>query len=90
MIREGRVCGIGYFDILDWTWGEVQEYVSCYYERERRRYQNLSVIAAAQAHVICRTLASGGEINAVEDFPYWTEDEKVEAKIARLKKSFMR
>lgn len=90
MIREGRICGIGFFEIFDWTWGEVQEFVSCVYEKERRLYQNLSIIAARHAGLVTRILSQGGQIDVPEEFPFWTEEERTELRIARLKRSLMR
>ena len=59
--------------------------MACYYERERRLYKNLSIIAARHAHVVCRTFSEGGKIEPTEDFPYWTQEERNEAKLARLR-----
>lgn len=90
MIREGRIAGIDFFDIYNWTWGEVQEFVLCRNERMKDLYKNLSIIAARHAHVVCRIITEGGKVNVIEDFPYWSEEEKTEARLAMLKASFMR
>lgn len=90
VIHEGRVCGIDFWDILNWTWGEVQEYVSCFYERERNLYKNLSTIAARQSILTCRLISSGGTVEIAEEFPFWTDEERKEMKLQRLKRSLMR
>ena len=62
----------------------------CRNERMKDLYKNLSVIAARHAHVVCRTITEGGKVNVIEDFPYWSEEEKKEARLAQLTASFMR
>ena len=85
------MAGIDFFGILDWTWGEVQEYVKCYYDRERRHNQHLAYIATRHAALVCRILAKGGSIDTVKEFPlFWTQEERRDAFINRLKSSHKR
>lgn len=87
MLREGRICGIGFFEILDWTWGEVNEFVSCCYERDRRMYKNLSMISAKTAEYVV-AIKNGHKVDPMNDFPFWTDEERKEARIEKLKRSF--
>lgn len=86
MIREGRICGIGFFEVLDWTWGEVNEFVSCVYEKERRMYKNLAMIASKAAEYVV-AIKNGHRIDPTQDFPYWTEEEHAEMRIEKIKRS---
>ena len=66
------------------TWGEVNDYVEGFYEKERRQYQHLSLIAFKTAELTIRFL-NGGEIHLEEEFPYWTAEERTALRIERLK-----
>ena len=84
-MKEGRICGLDYFDIYDMTWGEINDYVETFYEKERRQYQNLSLIAFKTAELTIRFL-NGGQIQMEEEFPYWTDEERTALRIERLKR----
>lgn len=59
----------------------MQEYVTCTLERERRHNQDLSVIAYKISEWAARMISGkGGEVDLVGEMPFWTEEEKVEAK----------
>jgi hypothetical protein len=89
VIREGRISGIDFFDIYDWTWGEVEDYVDVQYEKERRKRQDDSLIAYIQAQLTIRMMTEKEPIILEEEFPYWTEEEQTELRIDRLKKKLL-
>ena len=68
------------------TWGEVNEYVEAAYERDRRRNKDLALIGFQTAAAINQFFCGGGQKLKVEEFyPYWTDEEKTQLRIERLK-----
>lgn len=55
-------------------------------ERERRRYQALSVIAARGAEYLGSMFSKKSAPPIYEIFPFWTEEEKQEAKVAKYRR----
>lgn len=91
LVKEGRTCGIGFFDIYDWTVGEVVEYIDCYKEDLNRRYQNLSIIAMKEAELIARFCFGTGnkQMRVFEEFPFWTQEEKADIYNTEMKKKIL-
>lgn len=81
VIREGRIAGIDFFDIYNWTWGEIAEYVEIVSERERRRNKALSLISFYGNNVLCKLFGSKDTISVMEEYPFWTDEEQTEAKL---------
>lgn len=46
------LAGVGLFEALDYTWGELVEMIKVYNERERRKHQHEANIAFRQAELI--------------------------------------
>lgn len=90
VVREGRIMGISFFEIWDYTWGEVQEFCSCQYERERRFYKELAYIESAQAHIVARLITEGGEVDPSEEFYYWSQEERNEIRVERYKQMLLK
>lgn len=69
------------------TIGEIQDFVNCVKERNRRYYQNLSIIACKEAELVSRFCFSkkAKDIKVYEEFPYWEESEINEIKWHILK-----
>ena len=93
LIRECLIGGENLYDIWDATWGEASQIVSAQAEREQRRLKSESVIAYCQAKCISIFLFGSEEdrdLGVEEIFPFWTEEESNEMKVARLKSRMMR
>lgn len=84
MIREGRIAGIPFFDIYDYTQGEIAEFVEAKNEADRREYKMQSVIASKQAMLISANFA-GTDLGQIYDvFPFWTDEEINEFRLAQV------
>lgn len=79
-----------YDEIYNATWGEVIEFVNASRERKRREYQNLAVIAKAEAYLTAVYLSGDGkDIEIYDVFPYWTQDEIATLKVQKYKNMLM-
>lgn len=89
VLFEGRVAGIDFWDIYNWTWGEIRDFVLVYNERERRKNQERSIIAFIHARLAAQMIFSDSKENLYvqNEFPFWTEDEQREMRIARLRQT---
>lgn len=85
MLFEARIAGVGYFEALDYTWGELTDMIAIYNERERRIHQHESTIAYRQAQLIASWVWNGDDTAIYEAFPYWNEAETREAELAKWK-----
>ena len=95
MIFEGRVAGIEFNDIWDWTWGEVLEFIRVVKERKRRENKDKAYIAFKEADLISGWIFEKKETSVVEAFPtFWTSEEREEilkqAKIEKYKNIMFR
>ena len=86
LLFEARIAGVGYFEALDYTWGELVDMIEIYNERERRKHQHEANIAFRQAELIAMWVwKNDGSLNVSEVFPYWTDEEKKQAEIEKYK-----
>ena len=77
IIFETRVAGAGFYEALDFTWGEAIEFIKIYNERRKRENQDRAIIAFRESDLT----------NITEVFPFWSEAEKNEAtKQAKINK----
>ena len=68
------------------TWGEAVELIDVVNERERRKNKLFSVIGFETAVAINKMLAGDGKQLKIEElYPFWTEEERTEIRIERLK-----
>lgn len=78
-------------EIYQATWGEVIAYVDAYNERKRREYQNLSVIAKAEAYMTAVYLSGEGKNTDIYDvFPFWTQDEMDKLTVQKYKNMLLK
>lgn len=91
LIKEAVIAGLGLDEISDSTWGEAVLFIDAYNERKRREYQNLSVIADAQAYLTAAYLSSGtGEMQVYDIFPFWSQEEKDALTVERYKRMLLK
>lgn len=91
LVKEGRISGIDFFGIYDWTWGEINEYIQVIDERERRRNKNASIIAFSQINMLSEALSKDGSGKMIfELFPFWTDEEQKNAMVERYKQSLQK
>lgn len=86
VIKAGRIAGIGFYEILDYTWGEVQEYVDVVAERQRladiRSARLLFTTTSALSKMFS---SSNGQIEFMQEYDWlFTEEEHKQAKINKL------
>ena len=87
IIFETRVAGAGFYEALDFTWGEAIEFIKIYNERRKRENQDLATIAFREADLMSQWIFKKEETNITEVFPIWSEAEKNEAtKQAKINK----
>ena len=79
IIFETRVAGAGFYEALDFTWGEAIEFIKIYNERRKRENQDLATIAFREADLMSQWIFKKEETNITEVFPFWSEAEKNEA-----------
>ena len=87
IIFETRVAGAGFYEALDFTWGEAIEFIKIYNERRKRENQDQAIIAFREADLMSQWILKKEETNITEVFPFWSEAEKNEAtKQAKINK----
>ncbi|MDE5781483.1 MAG: hypothetical protein K2I03_08405 [Lachnospiraceae bacterium] len=82
---EARIAGVGFFDVWNYTWGELIEYIQIFNERERRKYKNESIIAFRQAELTASWIWKHTDMNVADAFPYWSEEEKKQTRLEKYK-----
>ena len=87
LIREGRIAGIDFWGIYDWTWGEISDFIFIQHEKERRRLKEQANLSYINASIIARMISGDGKrIDPVKEYSHlYTDEELKEIKIARLK-----
>lgn len=90
LIKEGRIAGIPFFDIYGYTQGEIKEFVEAKNEAERRDCKNQSVIASRQAYLVAANMAGADTGSIYENFPFWTDNEINEFRLAQVYSFFKR
>lgn len=90
LIREGRIAGIPFFDVYNYTQGEIKEFVDAKNEADRRDLKNQAVVASKHAMLVSANVA-GADVGKIYDvFPFWTEDEINEFRLAEVYSFFQR
>lgn len=86
-MQEGIIAGIPAIEVYDWTIGEVRAQVIASIERKRRENRDLAVIATGESIMIASRF--GGKESTIPEiwdvFPFWSDDEIREAKLAKYK-----
>ena len=82
---------MNYFDVWEYTWGELLEIVNALAEKERTHYKHLSSIAYTQAMLTAQFVWGGNKNTSVEEcFPYWSDEEKAEMQLEKYKRIMFR
>lgn len=82
------VAGAPFPDLLDWTWGEILEYIKCKREQEKEDLRTQALMLFRQASLISRMVSSnkGDKFDVMDEFSFlWSEEDKSKARAARLK-----
>lgn len=78
--------GVSPLEIDEWTWGELCAAIDGWQRRERQRNQANAVIAYRQAGLIASYFGDSHKNQPVYDvFPFWTEEEKAQIRLAQAK-----
>lgn len=86
LIDEALIAGVGFFDVYDYTFGELVQIIKAKNERSRRNNQSMAIIAKRQAELITMYVAGkGSDLKIYDIFPFWTKDEKREMLIEEYK-----
>ena len=90
LIKEGRIAGIPFFDVYNYTQGEIKEFVEAKNEADRRDLKNQSVIASRHAMLVCANVAGADAGKIYDVFPFWTDEEINEYRLAEVYSFFQR
>ena len=90
LIREGRIAGIPFFDIYSYTQGEIQEFVEAKNEADRRDLKMQAVVASRHAMLVSANVAGADAGKIYEVFPFWTNEEINEFRLAEVYSFFQR
>lgn len=90
IVREGRIHGIGFYEIYDFTVADVLEYISIDNERKRNDEKRQAVMMFNTVAMMNELLTSrtGAKVAVYEKFPYWTQEEINEMRIKQMKEYF--
>ena len=80
------MAGIGFYDIYDYTWGEVQDYCDAVAERHRQEDIRQARLLFTSCSVLSRLFgSSGGQIEMMTEYDWlFTAEEHKQAKLQRL------
>lgn len=81
--------GIEYFEAENYTWGELIDYINVVCERNRRHYQNMSLIAFKTADIISSWVFKKDECNVADIYPYWNDEEKKQIQVEKYRNIMM-
>lgn len=82
MITEGRIAGIDFWEIYNWTVSEINDFIDVYRERMKREGQRRAMDYYEHAMLIARLFGGkdSGPIMVADVFPqYFTEKEREDA-----------
>lgn len=86
LMEEALISGVNFFEIGNYTFGELISVVKAFHERKRRENQDKALIAMRQAQLMTAYIAGKGSDYKVYDiFPYFTNEEKEEMLLAEYK-----
>jgi len=90
LIDEALIAGVSFFDVYDYTFGELVQIILAKNERKRRESQTSALIAKRQAELITMYIAGkGGDLKIYNIFPFWTNEEKKEMLIEEYKNKML-
>lgn len=90
LIYEGRIAGIPFFEILDWTTGEILEYIKVKNEQKHRELKQQSEMDWQHANVIV-SMIGGKKIDYLDQYDWLlTEQEKKSMRMQRAKNKLLR
>lgn len=79
LIKEALIAGVSFFDVYDYTFGELVEIVNADFERTRRQNKDQALFVMREAELVSLYLAGEGKDLRIYDiFPFWTAEEKKE------------
>lgn len=85
VIQAGRIAGIPFFDVYDFTWGEVQEYCDVVAERNRAADIRQARLLFASASAIGQMFSDRGQVDFMTQYQWlFTDEELRQARIAQL------
>lgn len=86
VIQEGVIAGIPAIEVWDWTFGEIMAQVRANEERRRRGGQFFASVAAGEAVMVASQFSKGTNPEIWEVFPFWTDEEVRELKVAKYRR----
>lgn len=84
------IAGIPIHELGEWTQGEIEAVIRANRARERRRDQNLSIIAHRHAILIAGLVTGHPATEVYNHFPFWTEEETTEMQVQKYKNIMQR
>lgn len=80
------MAGVSPLESDEWCWGELLAAVNGWYERQRQQAKQDAVIAMQQVGLIALALCGKHLPEVYEAFPFWSEEEVREAKLAKYRR----
>lgn len=72
---EANSYGLPFGDMMNFTFGEVKEYIEFHRKLHQKELQEKAVTAYHQAIVTAKIIFGEKVGEVFEEFPYWTDDE---------------
>lgn len=86
------VAGAPFPDLLEWTWGEICEFIICKNEARQRELREQANMDFRQAMLICKAFNAkkGAKFSVMEEYDFlWSKEEQEKAAIERFEQQMM-
>lgn len=86
------VAGAPFPDCLQWTWGELCEYIRCRNEARKIELREQASMDFRHAMLICKILGAkkGARFSVMEEYDFlWSKEEQEKAAIERFEQQMM-
>lgn len=84
--------GAPFPDFLQWTWGELVDFISCKYEARKTELRERATMDFHFAQIICKMFNAkkGTKMNIMEEYDFlWSEEERRAAAIERFEQQML-
>lgn len=86
------VAGAPFPDVLQWTWGEIVEFIRCKNEARRDELREQASMDFRHAMLVCKVLGSkkGAKFSVMEEYDFlWSKEEREKAAMDRFEQQMM-
>lgn len=92
VIKRGMECGAPFPAILDWTFGEVVDFIECKQTARKTELREQAVMDFHLANTICKMLSAkkGTKISVMEEYDFlWSQEDRNAAAIANFERQML-